>query len=381
MTRPIDPRHAIAAVPAEHGITGLHHLTAATTDIGRAQAWYTGLLGLRLIGRSVDPTDRYTPHLLLATGSDGAPGSLVTLVEWPDRKRGSPGIGATHHLAFATADRDTLLRWKRWLTDHGQPVDGPYDRTYFTSIYTSDPDGLIVEIATNGPGWTVDEAPDALGLEVHPPPFATTAAGRDEPAIRAETWPEPVDAIDDAMRLERIHHVTAIGASQAEMERLWSEVLGLRLVKRTINFDDPESPHLYWGVGDGAPGTIVTFFVWPAGRKPGRSGAGVTHHFALAVPDGSLDFWADRLEAETIQTTGILDSGAFRRLQFRTRDGMITELATAGPGYGAGTVSPDATGTPLWLPPRQEAHRDRIAAEFARVTVPDVTALAREAWS
>ncbi len=363
---------AASTVPIEQAVRGLHHLTAVSTDAGRSVAWYTGLLGLRLVARSVDLDDWRSHGLFFGTGADGAPGSLLTLVDWPEMKRGNPGIGGTHHLAFATADRDTLLRWKRWLTDHGQPVDGPYDRTYFTSIYTEDPDGLIIEIATNGPGWTIDEAPDRLGIEVKPPPFETTAAGRDEPAIAAETWPEPVSAIDDAMRLERFHHVTAIGTHQPEMERLWGDILGLRMVKRTLNFDDPTSPHLYWGVGDAAPGTIVTFFVQDAKtRRPARSGTGVSHHWALEVPDGSLGFWVERLTNHGIQAMTIQDRGAFQRVAFRNRDGMIVELATTGPGLPASDVANPAN-LPLWLPDRIEAHRATIEANLSPLVIPDI---------
>ena len=361
-----------ASVHPEHAVRGLHHLTAVSTDPGRAVAWYTGILGLRLVVRSVDIDDWRSHGLFFSTGSGGAPGSLLTLVDWPDMKRGTPGIGGTHHVAFATSDRETLLRWKRWLTDHGQSVDGPYDRTYFTSIYTRDSDGLIVEIATEGPGWTVDEAPDALGTVVKPPPFETTAAGRNEPAIAAETWPDPVAAIDDAMRLRRLHHVTAIGTHQPEMERLWVEILGLRLVKRTINFDDPTSPHLYWGVGDAAPGTVVTFFVQdPNTRRPARSGTGVTHHWALEVPDGALEYWVERLTNYGNQVTPIQDRGPFQRIAFRNRDGMIVELATTGPGLPPSDGGGPAD-LPLWLPAQLEAHRDQIEATLSPLVIPDI---------
>ncbi len=348
---PIDPRYAI---------TGVHHLTAVSSDIPRAIEWYTRTLGLHVVKRTIDTDDWRSYHVFLSTDPQGTPGTLLSLLQWSDARKGNPGIGGTHHLAFATADRESLLRWKRWLTDRGNPVDGPYDRTYFTSIYTRDPDGLIIEIATVGPGWTIDEAADRIGETVKPPPFETTAAGRDEDAIAAETWPVPILAIDDAMRLSGIHHVTAIGTDQPETESFWTDLLGMRMVKRTINFDDPDSPHLYWGVGDGAPGTIVTFFVWPpTGRRAARLGTGQTHHFALTVPDDALGFWIERLTEAGTRTTPIRDQTYTRGVLFQNRDGHIVELATPSPGM---TIDerPDALGTELMLPPRLAGQRERI---------------------
>ena len=348
---PIDPRHAIA---------GIHHVTAVTTDIPRALEWYTRTLGLQVVKRTIDTDDWRSYHVFLSTEPTGRPGTLLSLLQWTDARKGVPGIGGTHHVAFATTDREALLRWKRWLTDRGNAVDGPYDRTYFTSIYTTDPDGLIIEIATVGPGWTVDEAANHLGTIVKPPPFRTTAAGRDEATIAAETWPVPVLAIDDAMRLSGLHHVTAIGVDQAGMEAFWSDLLGLRLVKRTINFDDPDIPHLYWGVGAGAPGTIMTFFVWPAtGRRTARLGTGQTHHVALTVPDDSLGFWIERLTDAGTRTTPIRDQTYMRGVLFQNRDGHILELATSAPGMTVDERA-DALGTELMLPPQLAGQRERI---------------------
>lgn len=106
-----------------------------------------------------------SPPIPVPVHSTGVPPGQVirglhylTAVDWPKMKRGNPGIGGTHHVAFATAGRETLPRWKWWLTDHGQPVEGPYDRTSFTSISTADPDRLIVGITTNGPAGMSNRA-------------------------------------------------------------------------------------------------------------------------------------------------------------------------------------------------------------------------------
>src|SRR5579884_493455 len=263
-------------------VLGLHHISIISADAQRTLDFYTRVLGLRLVKQTVNFDDPGHYHLYFGN-AEGRPGTLITYFEWPGAARGHPGIGGTHHFAMQVADRDALLLWKRRLTDHGIAVEGPLDRHYFTSIYFHDPDGTILEIATLGPGWTIDEAPDAIGTAFRAPPAEMLVRNRDEARIAAETWPEPVPEITPRMALrEGMHHITAIGANIERTHAFFGELLGMRRVKMTNNFDDPNSAHWYWGVGDGRPGTLITYFE----RKPGKSprsqmGTGQTHHFAL----------------------------------------------------------------------------------------------------
>jgi glyoxalase family protein len=91
-----------------------------------------------------------------------------------------------------------------------------------------------------------------------------------------------------------LHHVTAIASDPQRNLDFYTEVLGLRFVKRTVNFDDPGTYHFYFGDDAGSPGTIITFFPWPHARR-GRAGAGEVTHTAYSVPAGSLDYWEKRL--------------------------------------------------------------------------------------
>ena len=354
-------------------IKGIHHITMIATDAQRTVDFYTQTLGLRLVKQTVNFDDPSAYHLYFGD-EIGRPASLLTFFEWRGAPRGRTGIGGTHHLALETRTRDTLLQWKRWLTDQGLAVTGPYDRVYFTSLYFTDPDGLIVEIATRGPGWTVDEAPDALGTAVKLPPPETMRDGRDEAAIAAETWPEPVAALTPEMRLERLHHITAIASDAGRTTAFFVETLGLRLVKRTVNFDDPSSPHLYFGVGDGAPGTIITSFAYPSGRmRHAEVGAGLTHHFALEVEsDEAQAEWRERLNAAGVPTTPVLDRRYFKSIYFQDPDGHVLEIATAGPGF---TVDepPDRLGQSLRLPPSLEPERSRLEAGLTPLRVPAPT--------
>jgi glyoxalase family protein len=92
-----------------------------------------------------------------------------------------------------------------------------------------------------------------------------------------------------------IHHVTAIASDPQRNLDFYAGVLGLRLVKLTVNFDDPDTYHLYYGVGEGRPGTLLTFFHWP-GKPRGRAGSRQARSVALSIPEGASDFWAQRLQ-------------------------------------------------------------------------------------
>jgi glyoxalase family protein len=98
------------------------------------------------------------------------------------------------------------------------------------------------------------------------------------------------------MKLAGVHHVTAIASDPAANAAFYTDVLGMRLVKKTVNFDDPSTYHLYYGDDTGTPGTILTFFPWPNARR-GTPGVGQVTAFAFQVPIGSLSFWRKHLES------------------------------------------------------------------------------------
>ena len=128
-----------------------------------------------------------------------------------------------------------------------------------------------------------------------------------------------------------IHHITAITGDGKKNIAFYTKILGLRLVKRTVNFDDPSAHHLYFGDETGSPGTILTFFAW-AGASPGRAGNGEATTVAFRIPEGSLDWWARRLAEKSVAATLSARFGE-NLLQFRDPDGIAIELvATALPG-------------------------------------------------
>jgi glyoxalase family protein len=142
-----------------------------------------------------------------------------------------------------------------------------------------------------------------------------------------------------------IHHVTAIATDPQTNVDFYGEVLGLRLVKRTVNFDDPGSYHLYYGDERGRPGTILTFFPWPGARR-GTRGAGQATVAAFSVPEGSLGWWRDHLSGQGIVVDDPAERFDEEAMTLLDPDGLKLELvAHAG-----------ADGLPPWeggpIPPR-----------------------------
>lgn len=316
-------------------ITGLHHVTLVCGDAARTTDFYTKVLGLHLVKETVNFDDPDTTHIYFGD-EIGSPGSLITFFEWPHLPQGRPGLGGTHHFALRVGDMDGLLRWKRRLSDLGLAVDGPLDRHYFTSIYFRDPDGAIIEIATDGPGFLRDEPPATLGSELRPPPPEMVVRNRDEAAIAAATWPEPVPNITSDMALDQgMHHITAIGADIRRSDLFFRGLLGLQRVKMTSNFDDPGSAHWYWGMDNGRPGTLITYFERNPAREPRvQMGRGQTHHYAFSVPDDETQLaFKAKLEAAGLPVSPVMDRRYFKSIYTRDPDGHIVELATAGPGF------------------------------------------------
>jgi glyoxalase family protein len=339
-------------------LIGLHHVTLVASNAQRTADFYTGVLGLRLIKTTVNFDDPGSYHLYFADATGNA-GTVVTFFEWPHAAKGRTGIGGTHHVALRVADRDALLRWKRRLRDMGVAVKGPYNRHYFTSIYFRDPDGVILEIATEGPGMLVDEAGE---VAQRTPPQELLRGHRDEEAIAAMIWPEPVPSIDDAMRLTRgMHHLTAMTANVERTDEFLRGVLGLSVVKKTENFDDPGTRHWSWGSPDARPGSLVTYLERdPAKERRAQMGTGQGHHYALAVADELTQLaYRERLLEARLPVSAVMDRVYFKSIYTRDPDGHIVEIATMGPGFLVDEPA-DTSGTALQLPWWLESHREEI---------------------
>ncbi len=133
-----------------------------------------------------------------------------------------------------------------------------------------------------------------------------------------------MDTTTENLEIRGIHHITAIAASAVENLTFYETVLGLRLVKQTVNFDDPYTYHLYYGDADGSPGTIMTFFPWEDLPR-GRAGAGMVTAVAFAVPAASVPFWKDWLHRHGVAYRENHRFGA-QVLEFEDPHGLTLEL-------------------------------------------------------
>ncbi|MFT3794138.1 ring-cleaving dioxygenase [Flavobacterium sp.] len=123
-----------------------------------------------------------------------------------------------------------------------------------------------------------------------------------------------------------IHHITAIAGDAKRNFDFYSKVLGLRFIKKTVNFDDPGTYHFYFGDEVGSAGTILTFFPWGAGLQQGRKGSGMATEIGYSVPQGSLEFWIERFEKYNVIYNKPSVKFGERYLTFLDPDGLKLEL-------------------------------------------------------
>jgi catechol 2,3-dioxygenase-like lactoylglutathione lyase family enzyme len=168
-------------VPAEHAIRGIHSVTLTEGVLEPTAGLLTRLMGFRF---SAAEGSRYR----FATGP-GGPGSVVDVELRRDLFRGRVAVGTVHHVAWRTAGDETQLGWRSRLLAAGYQVTPVRDRLYFRSIYFLEPGGVLFEIATDPPGFTVDETPEALGTGLRLPPWLEPRRAEIEAALAPVTLP------------------------------------------------------------------------------------------------------------------------------------------------------------------------------------------------
>src|SRR3954463_14412896 len=126
-------------------------------------------------------------------------------------------------------------------------------------------------------------------------------------------------------RILGLHHITAIAGEAQRNYDFYAKVLGVRLVKKTVNFDDPGTYHFYYGDEVGTPGSILTFFPWE-GIQKGRVGTGMATEISYSVPKGSLEFWVKRFSALNVKQGTVGGRFGEQYLSFEDADGLLLNL-------------------------------------------------------
>lgn len=341
---------------------GFHHITMVSQNAQRTLEFYRDTMGLGLVKQTVNFDDPGSYHLYFGDRT-GAPGTILTFFEWPAAPKGRWGVGGIHHLALGVQTPEAQLKWKRWLTDRGVHVSGPYNRGYFKSIYFQDPDGQVLEIATEGPGFAIDEPIESLGQKLIVPPARQLRGSRDEEEIGQNTHPEPVVGITPDMALDGIHHITGITGDVEQANEFYEQALGLRLIKKSVNQDDPTTLHYFWANYDGKaikPHSDLTLFGWPKPARSALGGVGQTHHIAFRAKDDEQQAaWREHLLGMGLKVSGVMERSYFKSIYFRAPDGLLLEIATDSPGFAI-DEAPGQLGRTLMLPAWLEGMRSEI---------------------
>ncbi|MFL5496420.1 MAG: VOC family protein [Gemmatimonadales bacterium] len=316
------------------GILGLHHVTAIASDPQRNLDFYAGLLGLRLVKRTVNFDDPETYHFYFGD-EVGTPGSILTFFPWPGARSGRQGPGQVAVTSFAILP-GALGFWIERLVRHGIRYECPTKRGASAAraeqvIAFRDHDGLMLE------------------LVAHP---------------EAEARPAWADA-PGISRDQAIHgfHSVALWVETGEpTEKILVDTLGFRPVGE-------EGSTRRFAVGDGGPGTLVDLRV-TGGFVRGAAGAGTVHHVAWSVADdGEQLVVRDLVDKAGLSPTPVIDRSYFHSVYFREPGGVLFELATRPPGF---TIDEplERLGERLMLPAQYEPHRAEIEAVLPQIHLP-----------
>jgi glyoxalase family protein len=301
-------------------LEGIHHITAITENAQRNVDFYAGVLGLRLVKKTVNQDNPTVYHLFFAD-EGGDPGSDLTFFEYPGAAQGRAGAGMVHRIAWRVASADALDFWTDRLGDHDTEFERRGD-----SLFFSDPEGLDHEL---------------LVVEVSDLPLIA-----DHPEVPGE------------MALQGFHAVRAYTASPPASSGLLE----------ALEFEQAGGA---WEARGEQRGGLYLYDEAPPER--GLQGAGSVHHVAWAsTPDELLD-WREKALSGGAQPTPEIDRFYFRSIYFREPSGVLFEIATLGPGF---TVDEplEHLGEKLSLPPAFEHLRDEVEPKLRPVVNPRVQA-------
>jgi len=296
-------------------LEGVHHVTCITADVLQNVDFYTRVLGLRLVGKSINQDDPTVYHVFYSD-EHGRPGADITFFEYRHAARGRAGAGMVHRVLWRVRGEAALAFWETRLAAEGvATVRAP------GSLRFSDPEGLDHELVT-------PEVPDEPRIANHP-------------------------EVPREMALQGFQGVRAYGSRVAASRELIEHVLGG--VRR-----DGDTWELR---GDRRGGTIA-FDPAPAAR--GVPGAGTVHHVAWGTSVEEHPRWVEHLAQHGVHSTPVVDRHFFKSIYFREPGGVLYEIADEGPGFGRD----DELGRQLVLPPWYETQRAAIEAQLTPIPDP-----------
>jgi glyoxalase family protein len=288
-------------------LEGIHHITAVTADAPQNVEFYAGLLGLRLVKKSVNQDDPTVYHLFYAD-AQGSYGSDLTFFEYPGARRGRAGAGMPYRVVWRVASTDALDFWAERLGAVGVESERRGDRLRF-----HDPEGLELELA-------VVETDDAPLIADHP-------------------------EVPGELALQGFDSVRAYAADPQQSRSFLEDALDFR----------PAGENTWESRGE----ERGSLYVYDRTDRPGQGGAGTIHHVAWASPMDEHEAWRQRVLEGGARPTPVIDRYYFRSIYFREPSGVLFEIATIGPGF---TVDEPAEhlGERLSLPPDYEHLRARL---------------------
>jgi len=302
-------------------LDGVHHITAITGEAQNNVDFYVGVLGLRLVKKTVNQDDPTVYHLFYAD-EQGDAGSDLTFFEYPGSPRGRAGDGMIHTVAWRLAGPEALDFWAERLAGQGVETEREAERLGF-----ADPEGLRHELRVRH----VDDAPLIA----------------DHPEVPAE------------LALQGFDGVRAYSSNPEASQSLFEEALGF----------EPGADG--WEVRGPSRGGLYAFD--PAPPERGLQGAGSVHHIAWASQMDEHEAWRDRVISAGARPTPVIDRFYFRSIYFREPSGVLFEIATLGPGF---TVDEplDSLGEKLSLPPAYEHLREKVEPILRPINNPRVPA-------
>ncbi len=318
-------------------LKGLHHVTAITGNTAENLAFYTQVLGLRLVKKTVNQDDVSAYHLFYADAI-GSPGTDVTFFDWPQTPMNRNGAGSIARIGLRVHGPDALDWWANRLDQMGVPNSG---------------------LARSG-GRMVLRFTDLEGQELE--------LADDHGAPGGEPWPlSPVPA---PKFISGLNNVKLMVRELDSLADILTRVLGFQPGREYFEDDDPQRKVTVFDIDGGGPGKEVHVEA-NADLMVHRLGRGGVHHVAFRTPyDQEQLAWRERIDRSGLHITEVIDRFYFKSIYFRVPGGMLFEIATDGPGFGSDEEL-EHLGERLALPPFLEPYRDQIESKLHPIELPE----------